>query len=97
VYTFIRHTDGRVTLRTHVDPEDLPPAHAARLLRGLDPLLAGLRKRLTRARPGPAVPPRRAATLHAVSRVGPFPTTGDRSLRTDRDRPPPTDRDVGPR
>lgn len=42
MYTLLRHTDGRVTLRTHVDPESLPPEEARRLLRGLRPLLAAL-------------------------------------------------------
>lgn len=72
MYTLIRHGDSRVTLRTHVDPVELSPDEAARLLRGLDPLLSTLAHRAAsrhdsghgavppeRTGPGAAAPPAR--------------------------------------
>lgn len=65
MYTLIRHTDGRVTLRTHVDPADLPPDEARRLLRGLRPLLATLG---AAARRTPVPPDRRPVAGEAPKR-----------------------------
>lgn len=44
MYTLLHHQDGRVTLRTHVEPERLSPEDAGRLLDRLLPLLATLRR-----------------------------------------------------
>jgi hypothetical protein len=46
VYTLIRDPDGTVTLRTHVDLDELPAAEARRLLLALRPLLDVLRERV---------------------------------------------------
>ncbi len=45
MYTLIRDPDGKVTLRTHIDPALLPADEARRLLRGLAPLISLLRAR----------------------------------------------------
>lgn len=42
MYTWIRDPEGKVTLRTHVDPSRLSPEDARRLLRRMRPLLEAL-------------------------------------------------------
>lgn len=68
MYTLIRDPDGTVTLRTHVDPGDLPATEARRLLVALHPVLEILRQR---SGADPAFVAPRAAG--ASRRAGPAP------------------------
>ncbi|HKK28661.1 MAG TPA: hypothetical protein VKB18_11305 [Gemmatimonadota bacterium] len=87
MYTLIRYQDGRITLRTHLDPGRLPPEEARRLLRSLRPVLDALRDAAGDERP--AGPGTRRSPLEAAtpgSRLEPPASPGR------PEPPPPEDR-----
>lgn len=87
MYTLLRDAEGRITLRTHVDPGSLPPEDARRLLRSLEPVLEALRGAAREDRPSGS----------AAFGAGPeAPATGSRleppASRGRLEPPPPEDR-----
>ncbi|GEM_PF-1430244 len=73
MYTLIRDPDGTVTLRTHVDLDEIPSSEARRLLRALHPVLEVLRERSRADQPASAGPGLRATRALSTGTPVPLP------------------------
>jgi len=83
MYTLIRSTDGKITLRTHVPPASLPADAARGLLRALEPVIGELKRiAADEGMEVPEMPTRQAAISGLRARA-----EGPVRIRAERDPP----------